>query len=208
MNELIQHLARNGSGFIATDYFARVVWPDDFAAGHRLMIDAILAGDDPAMVLVLTRSADAIRGSADQSTGAVAAIMDCLDALDRGGKRLQVAPVAEYGLAQRALESSGEMRRAVLRATPPDYYGTMLGLLCQAARAAGPHLARSEPAAPPAPPPPTPVQVNVALELPVGPVPMTIVGQPATRSVQTVRRDEHDEIVETVTETRPLPAAA
>ena len=52
------------------------------------------------------------------------------------------------------------------------------------------------------------MHVNVELALPAGPVPVAIVGQPATRSVQTVRRDEDAEIVETVTETRPLPAAA
>jgi hypothetical protein len=48
--------------------------------------------------------------------------------------------------------------------------------------------------------------VNVQLALPAGAVPVEIVSQPATRAVQTVERDDDAEIVQTVTETRPLPA--
>lgn len=208
MNQIATHLAA-GREFLGRDYFGPVYAQSEFHAGYNLMVGAIIGGDDPGQVLALVRVADVVRGAEpEQSRGAMAGLLDCLDALQAGDKSLHLAdPAAWPAPAVRALAATGEMRRAMLRATPHGDYAATLGLLIEAARAAGPYLKRAEPAAPPAPPAPTPFQVHVELALPPGPLPVAIVSQPATRSVQTVERDANDEIVTTVTETRPLPAA-
>lgn len=209
-NTIADDLARLGSD-MGRDYFGAVRKPSEFEFGHRLMIDAILGGGDPAAVLALARAADLTinDGEPDRSRGAMAGLLDCLDSLQAGGKTLQIEDASLWpGLAVAALAAGPTMRRAMLCVMYRESYAATLALLFAAARAAGPYLKRAEPAAPPALPAPTPVHVNVELALPAGPVPVAIVGQPATRSVQTVRRDEDAEIVETVTETRPLPAAA
>ena len=204
MNEIITNIAQGTSSLVPT-FFSRVLWPDDFSAGHRLMMDAVLGGHDPALALLMARSTDLQRGTADQSTGAMAALCDCLDVLQAGGRwSFNVTEPSRWpAIAVRALSVSGEMRRGMLRMTPPEDVAGTLALLCQAAQKAGPYLKRAEPAAPDAPAPaaPAPVSVNVALQLPEGPLPMAIVSQPATRSVQTVERDEDDEITRTITET-------
>jgi hypothetical protein len=139
----------------------------------------------------------------------MAALCDCLDVLQAGGRwSFNLTDPSRWpALAVRALGEPGELRRAMLRMTPPEDVAATLELLCQAAQAAGPYLKRAEPAAPAAPMPaaPAPVSVNVALQLPEGPMPVAIVSQPPMRSVQTVERDAEDEIVRTVTETREAP---
>lgn len=205
MNEIITNIAQ-GTSSLVPNFFSRVLWPEEFSAGHRLMMDAVLDGLDPALALLLARSTDIQRGTADQATGAMAALCDCLDVLQAGGRfSFNVTEPSRWpALAVRALTVSGELRRAMLRMTRPEDVEGTLALLCQAAQKARPYLKRAEPAAPvaPAPAAPAPVSVNVALQLPEGPLPMAIVSQPPTRSVQTVERDADDEIVRTVTETR------
>jgi hypothetical protein len=191
---------------IAAAFFSPVVDWHEYAAGHRMTVDAVLTGDNLVHVLTLAEVADLMRGTADQRAGAMAGICDCLDALHAGGKRLQVRE-GVYHYAAAVLAATGEKRRAMLRATLPERGAEVLDLVLQAARAAGPYLKRAEPAAAPPPePPPAPV-VNVALQLPAAAVPVAIVSQPATRSVQTVERDEHDEITRTITTTEPQPVA-
>jgi hypothetical protein len=209
MNQIATNLA-TGREFLGRDYFGPVYAQSEFHAGYNLMVGAIIGGDDPGQVLGLVRVADLVRGAEpDQSRGAMAGLLDCLDALQAGDKSLHlVDPAAWPSTAVRALATTGEMRRAMLRATPHGDYAATLALLIAAARAAGPYLKRAEQAAPPAPPSPTPVQVHVELALPPGPLPVAIVSQPATRSVQTVERDADQEIVQTVTTTAQLAAPA
>ncbi len=206
MNEIIANVTQGTSSLVPT-FFARVQFREAFDVGYRLMVEMVLNGNDPALALLESRSTDDLRPGrgADQSTGAMAALCDCLDALHAGGKAISVPEPSRWPRgAVLALTATGELRRSILRMTQPENVAATLELLCLAARAAGPYLKRAEPVAAVAPPPaaPTPVSVNVALQLPDGPLPMAIVSQPATRSVQTVERDADDEIVRTVTETR------
>jgi len=194
--EPLDFLARDT---IAAAFFGPVHDWREHAAGNRLMVDAILAGHDLTETLLLCATADEARGGQSQRAGAMEGLLTCLDTLQASGKAFSVR--SDYVLGVAVLNAAGERRRALLRCTQPDRGADMLRLLLQAGRAAGPYLKRAEPAAAPAPTPPAPVQVSVALQLPEGPVPMAIVSQPATRSVQTVERDDADEIVRTVTET-------
>lgn len=201
--DILATIARRPLGEV---FFAAVSDADEWHAGRSMMLDAIVGRDDDlAGTLLYAIAADQARspGATDQARGAMAAICECLDALDAGGLGLHVSGDADP-LAARALAATGAKRRALLRITPPEHGAAVLELLLMAARAAGPHLKRAAPPPPPAPPP-APV-VNVQLALPAGAVPVEIVSQPATRAVQTVERDDDAEIVQTVTETRPLPA--
>jgi len=209
VNEIITNITQGTSSLVPT-FFSRVQWADDFSTGYRLMVDAVLDARDPALGLLLARATDKQLGTADQSTGAMAALCDCLDVAQAGGRWSckVMDPSSWPALAVRALGARGELRRAMLRMTPPEDVASTLALLCRAAETIGPHLKRAEPKAPPQDPlaaSPAPVSVNVALQLPEGPLPMAIVSQPPMRSVQTVERDAEDEIVRTVTETREAP---
>lgn len=196
---------------IGRAFFAPAVDWHERAVGHRLMIEAILAGDDPALALLLAAAADHDRGTGDQRAGAMEAALGCLDVLAAAGRRLAVHNEdSRYAPATAALHATGERRRAILRAVPPQRAAEVLSLVLDAVRAAAPHLQRAQPAAeppPPAPPQPTP-HINVQLMLPAGPLPVAIESQPATRAMQTVERDDDLEIVKTITETRPLPTGA
>lgn len=212
MNDCIDRLTATGSTFIARDYFGPAHDRAAFDLGYRVMLDAVLDGGQANLpaVLLLARAADTQRGGEpDQARGAMEALLACLDALQAGGKRLDVTDATAWPpMAVRALAVSGPMRRAMLMAMPEADYAGALELVCQAARAAGKFLQRAEPPALPAPPAPAPQIINVELQMPPGAMPVAIVSQPATRSVQTVERDANDEIVRTVTETTPVLAAA
>jgi len=197
MHTTIDRVLLSSRGDLVPGFFGPVHDWSEHAAGKLLMEDAILAGDDLAQTLLLCLMADEARGGQDQRAGAMDGLLACLDILQAAGKAFSVR--SAFALAVDALAATGVRRRALVRSTPPNRGAEMLSLLLQAGRAAGPYLRRAEPAAPPAAP--APVQVSVALQLPDGPVPMAIVSQPATRSVQTVERDSADEIVRTVTET-------
>jgi hypothetical protein len=200
---MLQSLARTS---LSRGFFGPVWDWNEHAAGYRLMLDAVLARGDLAQTLMLAASADEGRGpmAVDQRTGAMDALLACLGAINAGGKHLAVTGrAAGFELATAALQdATGERRRALLRLTPPEQGADMLGWLLMAAQAAGPYLKRADP---PAPPPAQHLAVNLtaALQLPEGPLPMAIISQPSTRSVQTVERDENDEIVRTVTNTNP-----
>ncbi|MCB1749247.1 MAG: hypothetical protein KDK06_18880 [Gammaproteobacteria bacterium] len=206
MNSIVDILAREP---ISRAFFAPVMDWHEHAVGHRLMVEAVLAGDDPAQALLLAAAGDFDRGTADQRAGAMEGLLGCLDVLAAAGRRLAVRDEeTRYPPAVAVLHATGERRRAILRAVSADRAAEVLALLLDAVRAAAPHLQRAAPAAPPPPaPPPAPV-VNVQLALPAGAVPVEIVSQPATRAVQTVERDADLEIIQTVTTTTPLLSGA
>ncbi len=197
--ESIRKLA--GQDFAAL-FFGPVMDWNEHATGQRLMEDAVLAGDDLARTLWLASCADEGRRSCCQRIGALDGLLRCLDAFVASGRHVFNVR-SDFSLAVEALQSTGDKRRAIVRSTPPNRGADMLRLLLQAGRAAGPYLKRAEPVAPPPPPAAPALVVNAVLQLPEGPLPMAIVSQPATRSVQTVERDAEDEIVRTVTETTP-----
>ncbi len=187
----IAELARVGTGRLAVDFFSPPVRLSEFDRGRALMLEAIVSGGDPSLALLLARGVDTIRGGTDQAAGAIALAVEAFDKLAAVGRPLKVAEVPGHPGVARALQATGEMRRALLCVTPEADYAATLQTICAAVRACAPLLTRAEPA--PAAPQPLPVQ---------------IVGMPSTRSVQTVERDADQEIVQTVTTTAPLAAPA
>jgi hypothetical protein len=169
----------------------------EFEAGRRLMMEGLGQGIGPDLLMELARAVDTKRGSGiDQAAGAFEGMLQYMDALDRLGVKFRARGATLPSSVSTVLGTSGQVRRTAMRLLPVDDEQTVLGAIYSALKSSFRHITlRSSDAGATAP-------VSVELKLPAEPLMVRVVDVPTTTAVQTVTRDDRDEIVATVTTTR------